>query len=271
MEQEVNTTATPVEETPTEETNTTNEFELTEPREVEGRAAQRGKKIPVVHTLREASLAELQARDALRPYRSRDIGNEEEEVLADRTGTADVTLYEKLVIETKGYKLNVTPNQPAEDRAAALKSIPAQHKRSIIKDVTEFKSKPVYDIEDGVEEVFEWTENQTYRIRTELGTKGQFVVYTNIKEPSESQLEVYTGAVKFILEKGELKPVTKITVELEPAVKLFDQLVQSIEGFTYKGQPVDVTSAEQLVRVNGYFKRSVLDAVVKETQLDLGE
>lgn len=246
------------------------DFELTAPRVVQAKATFRGKKIPVTHKLDNPDLEDLEKRDAAQPYRSRDIGNEEEEVLASPVTGVDIVLYNKLIIETTGYKNNITPGQTPEERKASLKSIPSAHKRSAMKDITEVRSEVVYDTQQE-EDAFEWTEDQTYRVRTELGTKRQFVFYSTVKEPSEKQMELYGGATKFVLEKSDIKPITRITVQLTPAVQLVDNLLQAFEGATFNGRPVDVSNAEQLASIHPYVKRSIITAVVKETELDMGE
>lgn len=267
MEEPTTTDVTGEQETSLPESN---DLELTAPRLVEAKASMRGKKVPVTHKLNNPDLKDLEKRDAAQPYRSRDVGNEEEEVLTNPIGPVDVALYDRLVIETTGYKLNVAQGQTDEERKAALKSIPSAHKRSAIKDLTEVHSEVVYDGQDEVD-VFEWTEDQTYRVRTELGANGQFVFYSTVKEPSEKQLEILGGATKFVLEKGERKPITRITVQLEPAVQLANNLLRSFEGATYSKHPVDVSNAQQLASIHPYVKRSIITAVVKETELDMGE
>ena len=258
-------------------TENNNDIELTEPRVVTGKASFHGKKITLVHRLNTGTLSQLSARDRARPWRSRALGDDEEEILTEPTSTADIALYNATVVETSGYKFNVLPGQSKEDREQALAGIPGRHKRDAIRDITEYQTEIVYENEsdETAEPAFEWTENQTYRARTEVGLKGEHVIYSDVSEPSQKQMEDYAGATKYVLEKGQRKPVTRITVELEAAVTLFDSIVKNLEGYTYKHLSValdDKTKREeQLAKVDPYFKRSVVDKVVKETGLDMGE
>lgn len=262
----------------TVETPTTNQptdsFELADTLLKEAKATFKGKKIPVSHELKRPSLKDLEKRDLASPFRSQDVGNETDEVLADLSGKVDVELYDKLVVSTKGYKHNITPDLDPEARKQALKEIPPSHKIPVIQDLTKVSSEVVYDGEDdgGVIE-FVWSEDQSYRVRTELGSKGQFVVYSTVKEPSEHQMDLYSGSTKFYIEraKGSSKPVTKIVSSLAPSVALFDEMVESIEGLTVDGKEVDVKNKAHLALVDAYMKRSVIDTVMKETRLDMGE
>jgi hypothetical protein len=254
---------------------TVSTFELNDTLERTATASQKGKKVSVTHELNRPSLQDLQKRDSKQAYRSQEVGESVDQVLSDLSGEVDVNLYNKLVVRTSGYKNNVSPEQSEEEREIALKGIPSQHKISIIQDLTKVTSEVVYDESDEEEVVeFVWSEDQTYRVRSELGTKGEFVIYSEVKEPSQRQIEIYNGARKFYIErpKGSTKkPITKITVDLAPAVKVFDELVQSMEGLTFNDNPVDVKDAKQLASVDAYLKRSILDAVMGATSLDLGE
>ncbi len=250
-------------------TLTEGSFELNDTVEHSGKAHHRGKKVKVTHEFRQPTFKELQDRDAAQPYRSQDVGGDTEQVLADISGKADVNLYNKLIVRTKGYKNDITPEMKAEEREQALQAIPSKHKVSMIRAILKVESEVVYDDEAADSEGFEWNENQTYRVRTEIG--GKFVVYTNIKEPNQRQIEDYDGATKFYIERGHKTPVTKITVDLAPAKRLFDVLVESNEGFTFDGQPIDVKNPKHVDAIGGYVKRSIIDAVMKETAIDLGE
>jgi hypothetical protein len=262
-----------VEATATNTTPEINLFELNDTLEKEGKATSKGKKVTVVHEINRLSLKDLQYRDSKQPYRSQEVGEDTDQVLADLSGKVDVGLYNKLVVRTSGYKHNVLPDQSPEDRELALNSIPSAHKISIIQDLTKVSSEIIYDGDEEITE-FVWSEDQTYRVRTEIGGNAEFVAYSEIKEPSQRQIELYTGATKFFIErpKGSTKkPITKITVDLLPATQMFDELVQSVDGLSFNGNPVDVSNKQHLAAIDAYFKRSVIDAVMKETKLDLGE
>jgi hypothetical protein len=95
-----------------------------------------------------------------------------------------------------------------------------------------------------------------------------------MKEPSQRQLEKYNGATKFFIEKkkgsASNKPVTKITVDLTPAVEIFDASVAGVEGLSIKEQILDTSNKEHLSLIPAHIKRSVVDAVMAGTKLDLG-
>jgi hypothetical protein len=249
-------------------------FELNEPFEREAKAKSRGHKVTVMHRLRRATQAELQERDNKQPYRSQDVGNDDEQVLADTSGRADIQLYDLLVVETRGYEKNVKDGQSEDERRTALKTILPQHKIDIIQAILKVTSEVIYDgmDEDEVIETVLFGSGGTLRVKSELFDKGQFVAFSNMREPSQRQIEVYNAdATKFFLEKGGRgKPVTKVTVSLAPAIELYDNLVESIEGLAINGSPVDVSDKRQLALVDPYMKRSVVDALMKETKLDLG-
>lgn len=262
----------PADNTPIPLTVEPTSFELNEPFEREAQARTRGHKVTVFHRLRRPTQKELQARDDSQPYRSQDIGNDEEQVLADTSGRADVRLYELLVLGTKGYQKNVAEGQTEDERRAALAAIPPQHKIDMVRSIVAVQSEVVYDdAEDEVVETFLFGDGATYRVKSELGDQGQFVAFSVMNEPTQRQIEAYTaGATKFTLEKGQRKPVTKITVSLAPAVELYDKLVESIEGLTVNGEPINVGDERQLALVDPYMKRSVIDALMKETRLQMG-
>jgi hypothetical protein len=248
-------------------------LELTAPRTIKGKVTGNGgKKISVTHAFRAPTHDELKARDAAQPYRAQSISEDEEEVLTNNANNVDYNLYEKLVVATTGYKRNVTADQSDTERALALRGIPRAHRTSALRDLFVVNSEIVYEEAEDSEE-FEWTEDQSYRVRTTLGTNADIVFYSNVKEPSELQLEKLGGATRFILEKGTnpSKPVTKILASLDASVNVFNTRIESMEQVNFSGVPVNVKDSPQLARLNSYIKRSIVSAVVKETSLDLGE
>src|SRR5690349_1515583 len=128
------------------------DFDLTEPLERTAKAKYRGHDVPVTHTLRRPTLAELQQRDIKNPYRSQQISENEERILSDASGKVDVKLYEKLVQTTKGYATDISEEMTDEQRKAALKGIPSQHKTAIVRAMVENKSEVVYDNSDDLDE-----------------------------------------------------------------------------------------------------------------------
>jgi hypothetical protein len=93
-----------------------------------------------------------------------------------------------------------------------------------------------------------------------------------MKELSQAQLEKYNGATKMFIEKGRSgkKPITRITVDLAPGVELFDKTVINAEGLTVGTEVLDIKNPAHLKKVPSYIKRAVVDAVVAETHLQLG-
>jgi hypothetical protein len=255
-----------------EQTETTS-LEITAPRTISFKAPAGGKKVKVTHLLRPATAPEASAHDEAQPYRSKDIGNDEEEVLLNTSPSADKKLYDKLILETKGYKYNVLPGQTQEERETALSGIPTKHKRAVIRKLTTISSEVVYDnsgSEEDSDAEFEYSDNQVYRLRTEID---DVVIYTNIKELSEKQFELYSGASRFTLERGQRKPITKITVSIAPVIDIFKAQVLSIENMTYQGEPLDFTNEAKRKEyvIDPYFQRSVITALIKETEVDMGE
>lgn len=233
----------------------------------------RGRKVRVVHTLNRPSLAQLQARDASNPYRSQVKSDEEDRIIADVSGRADVKLYDALVIYTEGYKINVDPDKP-ENREAALDNIPSQHKIDMLRSMLEVRAEVVWDGAEDADEFAEfitWGDDIEYRARVEFGDQGQLVGYITLREPKQYQLDKFNAAAsEMTLEKGKKKPVTKIAIKLLPAVELFDELLVSAEGFLVGGAEFDKNNPGHVALIDAYAKRAVLDAVVKETRLDLG-
>jgi hypothetical protein len=228
----------------------------------------KGGKVSLTYELRQPTLPELKEKESQQPYRSMNMG-EEEQVLSDLSGKAEAQLFDKLVVSTAGYKLNVQSGQTEEDRKTAIKGIPPRHKTDIVRAVLAVDAKVIYD-EDLATETFIWSEDQEYRVRTEIGDTGNFVAYFMMKELSQRQLEKYNGATKMFLERGAKKPITRITVDLAPGVELFDKTAMSVEGLTVKGIMLDVKNPEHLAKIPPHIKRAVVDAVVAETHLELG-
>lgn len=250
-------------------------FDLAEPFDLRLNARGPKGKIPVRHVLKQPTLAQLTARDEAQPYRSQMITDEIERPIADVKNTADVNLYDKLVLLTEGYRLNVVEGQTPEERAAALKAIPPTHKKNVISQIlpveTKYVPEPMETGEDGEDtEVFKWGENLTYKFECEFGVDGMFKAIVVMNEPSSDHIDQYHSATHFDIEKGSRKPVTRMTIELKPSVVVFDELVKDISGFVVKGQPFDVTNPMHVKLVSGYLKRSVMTALIKQTQLDLG-
>jgi hypothetical protein len=222
------------------------------------RAPFKGKKVDVSYELRLATLPELKEKESNQPYRSVNSGNEEEQVLSDLSGKTDVVLFDKLVVSTTGYGTNVAPGQSPEERAKSLKAIPTRHKAPVVQAVTKVTSEVIYD-DEPEPGAFVWTEDQKFRVRTEVGDTGNIVVYFNVRELSQREMERYDGATKFFIEKGGKKPITKITVDVEPGVAIFDAIAESAEN-----------TITPLKDIPPSVKRSVVDAVVAGTKLDLG-
>jgi hypothetical protein len=202
------------------------------------------------------------------PYRSQARNKDIEDIISDLSGRAEKELYDKIIVRTEGYKNNVQKDQSEEDRTKALSSIPPTHKVDFIQAITQVKSEVVYDNEDS--DVIDWGENVTYRVKSELFDKGQFTIFSTLREPSQEQLENYNPS-KFSLEKGQRKPITRVEIKLTPAVELFDSLVENVEGLVVQGRPVDVHNPSELSKINPYWKRSVVTAVLEAQHLDLGE
>jgi hypothetical protein len=226
-------------------------------------------KVNLTFELRQPTLAELKDKENKQPYRSVASGTEEEQVLSDFTGKAEASLFDKLVVSTKGYGANVVPNQSQEEREAALKGIPPTHKVDIVRAILKVDSEIIYDDEQELDS-FVWSEEQEYRVRTEIGDTGNFVSHFTVKEMSQKQLEKYNGATKFFIEKGGKKPVNRISVDIVPGVELFDQLVVGAEGLSVGQEPLNVKLPEHLSKIPAHIKRSVVDAVMAGTRLELG-
>jgi hypothetical protein len=246
-------------------------FDLLEPFERSGKAHFRGKKINVTHTINCPTFQQLRERDAKLPYRSVTINDEKEQILSDMTGKVNVALYDMVVLKTSGYKLNVSEGQSAEDRKAALATIPLRHKKDIMTAVLTVESEVIYEHEKE-DDTFSWGDEQEYRVRTEIGDTGNFVIYTTVKEFTQEQIDEYDGATSFYLEKGGKKPVTNITTTSLPvAVKLFDAQATEASGLTMGKDTFDLKKPEHLSKLSAHIKRSIVDSIMKETRLDLGE
>lgn len=251
-------------------------FDLAEPFDLRFKAHGRHGKIPVRHVLRQPTLRDLIERDAAQPYRSQMVNDDVERPVADIGNTADEKLYNKLVTHTEGYKFNVTEGQSPEERAAALstKNIPKQHKKNVISQIVQFDAKYVIEpISDGADEdteVFQWGENLTYKFTVEFGPNGLYKVTVVMNEPSTEQLDQYHQATNFEIERGTRNPITRMNVDLKPVVIVFDELLNNADGFLVAGVPFDSKNPLHIKLVNGYFKRAVMTALVKQTQLDMG-
>jgi len=253
-------------------------FDLAEPFDVSFEARGRHGKIRVRHVLRRASTKDLLERDAAQPYRSRDNGEDIEEVLTDTSASpADIKLYNKLVLLTEGYAAVLTESnsQDKDARKTALDAVPPTHKQSIIGAIlpvtTKYVPEPLPEGASAEGEVFVWGEGLTYKFESEVGVNGAFKVTTVMREPTETQMNDYRArSTHFFVEKGQRKPVTRVTVDLRPAIEVFDALVESIDGFVVGGEQFDVSNKLHLQLVDPYFKRSVVDQLMKQTQLDLG-
>lgn len=252
-------------------------FDLAEPFDLTFEARGRRGKVRVRHVLRRPTVKELLERDAAQPYRSRDNGEDVEEVLTDASvSPADVKLYNRLVLLTEGYRVVVADGQDKEARKSALDAVPPTHKQSIVGAVLPVNTKYVPEaMPEGASdeaEVFVWGEGLTYKFESEVGANGAFKVTTVMREPSEAQMNSYRArSTHFFVEKGARQPVTRVTVDLRPSIELFDALVESVDGFVVGGEAFDVKDKLHLQLIDPYFKRSVVDQLMKQTQLDLGK
>jgi len=249
-------------------------FDLAQPFDLKLPARGRRGNVMVRHMLRRPTLRDLMERDAAQPYRTRMIKEDKEEPIPDLNNKANIRLYNKLIAMTSGYKYNVQEDMSADDRAQALAAIPDQHKNDIIGVITPVETEYVPEaLADGAEDsdVFVYGEGLTYKFKTTFGVQGKFEATFVMNEPNDAQLTEYRGSTHFAIDKagGFRKPITEMTVDLKPAVKIFDELVQSVEGLVVDGTAVDVTNKLHLQLIDAYMKRSVLNQLVKQTQLDL--
>jgi hypothetical protein len=265
-------------------------------RPVRTRKGVKLREIEVTHVIARPSFDQCQARDLALPYRTKKVAKKEDEVLLNTASEVDVKLYNKCVIATEGYPLNVTapnedgtPSQTPEEREAALaeSNIPNSHKVDIMRACLEVKSEVVYDdaglledlldTEEDEEELSEaeaasWGDNIEYRVRSEIGDQGQFVVYTTVREPKQPHIDAFSKGVKYHLETGGKTPVTKLLTALAPARDVYKSLKLRVEGFSVNGEQFDPSNREHVRHLEdyGYYMRSVVDAVITETKLDMG-
>lgn len=255
------------------ETTGTENVELTDRFEIEFDAfngkAPRPKMLFVA--LRRARLIELVARDDAKSFRSRALGGEKEEILSDPTNNADVNLFNKTVDETRGYKLDVKPGQSAEEREAALATIPRGHKIDLINAVYEVDAELIFDEAMLASDVFTWGEQNVWKVRVDIGANADHSVILTLQEPGETQITDYSkDSSKFTIERSGKKPITEISVKLVPGVRIGKTLLKGVEGYTVNGEPFDVTNKQHLELIDPYVLRAGVDAVMKVTRLDLG-
>jgi len=249
-------------------------FDLAEPFDMTFNARGRSGKVKVRHILRRATLRDLMERDQAQPYRTRMLNDDVEEPVPDLDNKADIKLYDKLVVKTFGYRVNVEPDQSQDDRKSALAAIPGQHKKDIISAITpvntDYVPEALPESADG-DEVFVYGEGLTYKFVSTFGFNDQFKATVVMREPNDAQLSKFKGSTKFAIDKTtQRRPVTEMRVDLKPAVEIFDSLVESIDGFIVSGSAFELSNKLHLALVDPYLKRSVLNALVKQTQLDLG-
>ena len=182
--------------------------------------------VEVGHRLRRPTLLELQTREHETSLEIVETNAREEQIVTDDE-TANVNLWNKLILSINGYR-GISDWKPISDQEKAL--MRPSHKTKAIQAMY-LGTASVMAEEDEIS-----LGSDTWIIRHLIGPNPEMPAYEIrhvLREPTETErLKYKRSASKVSFIRGAKRPRTKITQDLNAYVQIYDQLIQEMHGVT---------------------------------------
>jgi hypothetical protein len=217
----------------------------------------------VYHKLRKPTLQELIEREGLISYEIVELNSREEELKADED-TANARLWDKIILQVKGYRGAEDWRDLSEEEKAAMRP---GHKSTAIRAMYAANCEIEGD-EDGVS-----ISADTWTVRQEIGVGNEpdYVVRHTLREPTEAERAKYkrsASSTSYI--KGAKKARVMVRTNLRAYIELYDALIQVIEGGTFGG---DVGAYLELFKpaIDPIWKRLVIHTLMSTLEAQLSD
>lgn len=228
--------------------------------------ARPGGESPVIvsHKLRKPTLAELLDREKAINLEIVEENPREERIVTDDE-VATCALWDKIILEVKGYK--GIPQFRALTEAEKV-TMRAGHKKTAILAMYAGSAQVVGDEDEVSLGANSWT------IRQLVGPDADKPLYTVdhiLREPTESERAKFKrNASKVSFIRGAKRPRTKIGADLRAYVEIYDQLVTDVEGGTVR----DKSFAESergvfLAAIDPTWKRLIVQTLMAALEASL--
>lgn len=211
----------------------------------------------VAHRLRQPTLTELIERESQINLEIVETSKREEEISTDEE-IANAKLWDKVILEVKGYKGFDDFRPLTETEKAAMRP---SHKRVAVLGMYAGTASILND--DAELSI----ENDTWTIRHLIGTNPEHPAFTIdhiLREPTELERVRYKrGASKIRLVRGSSKARTRIASDLKVFCELYDALVMNIDGATVKDRDLIASNrSEFLAAIDPVWKRLVVQTLM---------
>jgi hypothetical protein len=222
--------------------------------------------------MRRSNLDEEIAREKKATIEYREVSSAEEEIVVLEEA-ANAELFNKVVLEVRGFRLKDEPVDKAQewrDAQPLLSLIPSSFKNTFVRGSRICSARFVEDEDDGVilggnallpvELIIGYEEDPLYVIKFEL------------PEPEEKErIEFADKAMQFRTSRGKKKSARVVT-DLNACVKFFDELMKrggTVEGGTVQGKPYSefkegTSKAIFLESIHPIYKHRVINAALSK-------
>lgn len=225
----------------------------------------------VYHRLRKPTLQELLDRESQISYEMVELNSREEEIKADDE-TANVKLWDKIIMSVMGYKNAPEWRELTEEEKAAMRP---GHKTTAIRTLYASNCEIEGD-EEGVS-----IGPDTWTVRQEIGlSKDQldYVVRHILREPTEAERGKFKRAASstsYI--KGAKKQQVRVRTNLRAYIELYDALIENIAGGTVLGSPwlgqgqVMVEPRLFVMSIDPIWKRQVIQCLTATLEAQMSD
>ena len=249
------------------------------------------KKHEVVHKVRKPNFAEEDARERMMPLIISDAGKidgAEASSMSLDDETANVRMYDKIAVSVNGYALergqkpsteDIDVNTVIGDDKTVKDLIPPSHKSAVVNGLYPAS----YEVDFGDEEFYfalgggrEWKIRQEIggRFKREDGTLSppDYIIYYIFREPTQEERKKFRSqAISALTLRTTSGTKDRRSTNLKVVNDLFDALIQTIEGASIEGGPIDTRDKKQLAKIPATFKKGSLIRLMNFLEADLSD
>jgi hypothetical protein len=218
----------------------------------------------VSHKLRKPTLQELLDREKAINLTIVETSNREEEIQTD-DDAATCALWDKIILEVKGYKGVPEFRALYESEKQTMR---VGHKRTAILAMYAGSAQIVAD-EDEVS-----LGGNSWTVRQSIGPDPESPIYSVdhiLREPTESERSKFKrSASKVSFIRGGKRPRTKIGADLRAYVEMYDALITDLIGGTVNDQPFGSSDRQEfLAAIDPTWKRLIVQTLMNAIEASL--
>ncbi len=218
----------------------------------------------VYHRLRKPTLQELIERESQITYELIELNSREDEIKSDDE-TANARLWDKIVLQVKGYRGFDEWREITDEEKAQMKP---GHKVTAIRALYA-GSCSIEGDEDGVSIGADvWT------IRQEIGAGNEpdFIVRHTLREPTEAERVKFkrsNSSTSYV--KGAKKSQVRVRTNLKAYCELYDALIENVTGATVTDEYWSQRSRDFLSAIDPIWKRQVIQTLMSALEAQLSD